>query len=170
MALLLALFTSVALASPPSEALHSAYTGSYVPAETDEELDARWDAEVDRVADTLPWIIRGLVRSKLKGERPPCPALHVVLSEVALTVQCDGEDQLEHRFDGSGDPPTNRDGDPVDVVFAVNDSDLQLDLSSPRGSIATRYAIDGDLLTVDTVTRSARVDEPFNWLQTYRRR
>ena len=163
------LTTLIAMAQVPTDSQQSTFTGVFLQTDTEAELDARWQAEVERVAATLPWIVRGVVRSALRNKRPECAELNVTLTAADFSVQCTGQDRLQRRFDGTDAPLTNDSGQAVDVVLNMLTDAVRFDLSSPSGSIASLYSLDGDTLIVTTETLSPRVSEPFRWQQSYRR-
>jgi hypothetical protein len=89
--------TTICLASAPV-----AHGGSWRKATPDDETRRRLDAAVDRAAESVSWIYRGVARPKLAEQAAACAAYTFAIDTDNFQVQCDDKPPFAWRIDHRG--------------------------------------------------------------------
>jgi len=128
-------------------------------------------AAVDKVAEQMSFLIRGIVKDRLMAANPPVNTVAIVLAGNDATITWNGSMTVKTATDGTpvdGKAPHGEKGK-LSTVWAG--PVLKRTLTSGNGQRANAYSLDpsGKVLTLDVTISSSQLPAPVDYKLVFRR-
>ena len=123
----------------PSLFAFSIEEGSYVCAQSEQQIEKRKKEALKVTLDATNFIIRGMAESRLKGTPHMCRTYNIVSLPNVLRVTCDALPVIDIRLDGKPTHyPTKKDGG-FSSVAKVESTRLIQQFDASRGGFSVEY-------------------------------
>ncbi len=160
--------TQLALAAPPAS-LTTAASATWQCEQSPEEMQQIVDAAVEKVANELPFFVRGVVRSKLAESATFCPNVQIDANTQEWRSACADGGSFSRSWDGGAQPFTSPQGKPVSSSLQYNEDTVTVAFQGAEGGRTAAYAFHGDRMVLDVEINSPKLPTPFKWQFTYRK-
>ena len=128
-------------------------------------------AAVDKVADQMSFLIRGIVKDRLMKANPPVNTVAIVLAGNEATITRNGSMTVKSTTDGTPIDWTAPDGEKGKLSTVWAGPVLKRTLASGNGQRANAYSLDpsGKVLTLEVTISSSQLPAPVNYKLVFRR-
>ena len=128
-------------------------------------------AAVDKVADQMSFLIRGIVKDRLMKANPTVNTVAIVLSGNEATITWNGSMTVKSTTDGTPIDWTAPDGEKGKLSTVWAGPVLKRTLTSGNGQRANAYSLDpsGKVLTLEVTISSSQLPAPVNYKLVFRR-
>ena len=128
-------------------------------------------AAVDKVAEQMSFLIRGIVKDRLMAANPPVNTVAIVLAGNEATITWNGSMTVKSTTDGTPVDWTAPDGEKGKLSTVWAGPVLKRTLTSGNGQRANAYSLDpsGKVLTLEVTISSSQLPAPVNYKLVFRR-
>ena len=166
----LAIMLVSAVGNPPGRAMAQApnLAGNYT---FDAGASQSIKAAVDKVADQMSFLIRGIVKDRLMAANPPISTVAIVLAGNDATITWNGSMSVKTSTDGTPVDWTAPDGEKGKLSTVWGGPVLKRTLTSGNGQRLNAYSVDpsGKVLTLEVTISSSQLPAPVNYKLVFRR-
>jgi hypothetical protein len=128
-------------------------------------------AAVDKVAEQMSFLIRGIVKDRLMAANPPVNTVAIVLAGNDATITWNGNMTVKTPTDGTPVDWTAPDGEKGKLSTVWAGPVLKRTLTSGNGQRGNAYSLDpsGKVLTLEVTISSSQLPAPVNYKLVFRR-
>ena len=128
-------------------------------------------AAVDKVAEQMSFLIRGIVKDRLMAANPSVNTVAIVLAGNDATITWNGSMTVKTTTDGTPVDWTAPDGEKGKLSTVWAGPVLKRTLASGNGQRANAYSLDpsGKVLTLEVTISSSQLPAPVNYKLVFRR-
>ena len=165
-----AIMLVTAVGNPPGRAMAQApnLAGNYT---LDAGASQNIKDAVDKVADQMSFLIRGIVKDRLMKANPTVNTVAIVLAGNEATITWNGSMTVKSTTDGTPIDWTAPDGEKGKLSTVWAGPVLKRTLTSGNGQRANAYSLDpsGKVLTLEVTISSSQLPAPVNYKLVFRR-